>query len=222
MRQIAVVLVAVAALAACQSGAPLGAPPQLSAVGDGIDPSRAPVPAAYREPETRAPSSLWSQANAGLFRDLRAHAVGDVVTVSIDIDDQAQFDNASGRSKEGSAKAGFGLSLGLDGFGTAGAAGSADGSFDASGSASAKGEGTIDRSEKLHLTVAAVVTEVLPGGNMLISGSQEIRVNNEVRVLSIAGIVRPLDISADNLVAYDKIAEARVSYGGRGKLSAVQ
>ncbi len=57
---------------------------------------------------------------------------------------------------------------------------------------------------------------------MLVSGSQEVRVNHEVRVLTIAGIVRPLDVSRDNMIAYDKIAEARISYGGRGKISDVQ
>ncbi len=100
--------------------------------------------------------------------------------------------------------------------------GSTSGNLDASGTTSAKGEGTIDRSEKLHLAIAAVVTEVLPDGNLLISGSQEVRVNHEVRVLTIAGIVRPLDIGANNMIAYDKIAEARISYGGRGKISDVQ
>ncbi|MBN9008689.1 MAG: flagellar basal body L-ring protein FlgH, partial [Rhizobiales bacterium] len=98
----------------------------------------------------------------------------------------------------------------------------ASGSVDMSGSASSKGTGTIDRSEKLRLSIAALVSEVLPDGNLLISGSQEIRVNHEVRVLNISGIVRPLDIGADNVIAYDRIAEARVSYGGRGKLSDVQ
>ena len=94
--------------------------------------------------------------------------------------------------------------------------------LDGSASSHSKGEGTIDRSEKLHLTVAAVVSEVMPDGNLLVSGSQEVRVNFEVRVLNVAGIVRPLDIAADNTIAYDKIAEARVSYGGRGRISEVQ
>jgi flagellar L-ring protein precursor FlgH len=101
-------------------------------------------------------------------------------------------------------------------------AGSAAADLNASGSADAKGTGSIDRSEKLHLSIAAVVTEVLPEGNLLISGSQEVRVNHEVRVLTIAGIVRPYDIADNNLISYDKIAEARISYGGRGKISEMQ
>ena len=89
-------------------------------------------------------------------------------------------------------------------------------------SSSSNGQGTIDRSEKLRLSVAAIVNEVLPNGNVVISGSQEVRVNYELRILNIAGIVRPRDISPKNTISYDKIAEARVSYGGRGRLMEVQ
>jgi flagellar L-ring protein precursor FlgH len=210
------------ATAACQSAQILTPPPALTPVGSGLGYKPVAVAVAAKEPLTRAPSSLWSTADQSMFRDLRAHAVGDIVTVSIDINDQAQFDNASGRSKTGAAKGNFSLGLAFGGFGLATQSGDADGSLDTSATASAKGEGSIDRSEKLHLLVAAVVSGVLPNGNLLISGSQEVRVNNEVRVLTIAGIVRPLDISDTNLIGYDKIAEARVSYGGRGKLTAVQ
>jgi flagellar L-ring protein precursor FlgH len=90
-----------------------------------------------------------------------------------------------------------------------------------SGSGSA-GSGSIDRSEEIQLSVAAVVTDRLPNGNLVISGSQEMRVNFEMRILQIAGIVRPRDIQANNTIPYDKIAEARVSYGGRGRITEVQ
>jgi flagellar L-ring protein precursor FlgH len=212
------------ALAACTSthSATTPATPPLTMVGQGLTVDHAPIPAAFSEPEVRAPNSLWGHGNQGLFRDLRAHKVGDIVTVTIAINDKAQFDNTSGRSKEGATKGSFAANLGFGGFGVPDQSGSASGDMNASGSTSSKGEGTIDRSEKLTLLVAAVVTEVLPDGNLLISGSQEVRVNHEVRVLNIAGIVRPLDIPANNLVSYDKIAEARISYGGRGKLSDVQ
>ncbi len=222
MRLIAVLSLVSLGLGGC-AGMPTVAPPTLSAVGTGLSAERTgSIPTAPKSSEARAPSSLWAQGDQGLFRDLRAYKVGDVVTVAIDIDDKAQFDNASARSRTASAKGGFSLGLGFSALSGATGAASADGSLDANASANGKGEGSIDRSEKLHLSVAAVVSEVLPGGNLLISGSQEVRVNNEVRVLNVAGIVRPLDISSNNAIAYDKIAEARVSYGGRGKLTAVQ
>ena len=210
-------------LAACQSHSPdAKMTPELSRVGAGLTLERAPLPAAFTEPDIRSTNSLWSQNNQGLFRDLRARKVGDVVTVAIDINDNAQFDNQSGQQKQGDLKGSFAAALGFGGFAVPKQSGDGSGSITASGAASSSGAGSIDRSEKLHLSIAAVVTEVLPDGNLLISGSQEVRVNHEVRVLNIAGIVRPLDIASNNLISYDKIAEARISYGGRGKLSDVQ
>jgi flagellar L-ring protein precursor FlgH len=195
--------------------------PPLTMVGEGLAVQHTALPMAFARPEPKTFHSLYTGTGENLFRDLRARHVGDVVTVTIDINDKAQFDNTTGRSKQGEVT---GKLAGSFGFG--GALGSSKGDaaadLDLSGSASSKGEGNIDRSEKLHLSIAAVVTEVLPDGNLIISGSQEVRVNHEVRVLNIAGIVRPLDIASSNSIAYDKIAEARISYGGRGKLSAVQ
>ncbi len=139
------------------------------------------------------------------------------MTVNIQIDDKAQFDNASDRSRVSSVDAGLSYGFAFKGW-------QADGTADVGleSSSSSQGQGTIDRSEKLRLSVAAIVTEVLPNGNVIISGSQEVRVNYEVRVLNIAGIVRPRDISPRNTISYDKIAEARVSYGGRGRIMEVQ
>ena len=225
MKRLLIVLPLIAAVAGCKTTADApGGPgtPPLSLVGQGLTLERAPLPAAFTEPEVRTQNSLWSQSNQGLLRDLRARKVGDIVTVTIDINDQAQFDNQSGRSREAATKNSFAAALGFGGFGVPNQSGDASGNFDGSKQASAKGAGTIDRSEKLHLSIAAVVTEVLPDGNLLISGSQEVRVNHEVRVLNIAGIVRQFDIASNNFIAYEKIAEARVSYGGRGKISEVQ
>ena len=218
-----IVLPALAALAACQSHSPdAKMKPELSRVGAGLTLERAPLPAAFTEPDVRSTNSLWSQNNQGLFRDLRAHKVGDIVTVAIDINDKAQFDNQSGQTKQGDLKGSFAAALGFAGFAVPKQSGDGSGSITASGAASSSGAGSIDRSEKLHLSIAAIVTEVLPDGDLLISGSQEVRVNHEVRVLNIAGIVRPLDIASSNLISYEKIAEARISYGGRGNLSDVQ
>ncbi len=225
MNRFLAVLVIPVFMAGCQTQpitSTTGGNPPLSVVGQGLTVKRAALPQAFAEPDVHAPHSLWGQRNQGLFQDMRARKVGDIVTVTIDINDKAQFDNASGRSKQASAKGAFGLDLGWGGFGMADKAGKASADISGSAAAAAQGAGSIDRSEKLHLSIAAVVTEVLPEGNLLVSGSQEVRVNREVRVLTIAGIVRPYDIADNNMVPYNKIAEARISYGGRGKLSEMQ
>jgi flagellar L-ring protein precursor FlgH len=195
----------------------LGREPMMTPVGYGLNVAREPMPTVFASTGRGAYHSLWTQSSADLFQDPRAKKVGDIVTVNIQIDDKAQFDNASDRSRNSNARLGF--NFGADFNGRAGEF-SADG--DIRSGSSSEGQGSIDRSEKLRLSVAAVVTEVLPNGNILISGSQEVRVNFEVRVLNIAGIVRPRDISRKNTVSYDKIAEARVSYGGRGRITDVQ
>lgn len=224
MRAVLLALPLALSLAACKtphSELPLGTPP-LSLVGEGLVVERTEVPTSFVRGEAKAFHSIYSAKGNDLFRDLRARKVGDVVTVIIDINDKAQFDNQSGRSRERAAKGSFAASLGFGGFGVPEQGGEAAGDLDLSGSTRAKGEGSIGRSEKLRLSIAAVVVEILPGGNLLISGSQEVRVNKEVRVLNIAGIVRTLDIGSDNVVTYEKIAEARVAYGGRGKISEFQ
>jgi flagellar L-ring protein FlgH len=193
----------------------IGTRPHLTAVGAGLqNVQTASLPAA--KPVDGEPLS-WEGTSADLFRDPRARNVGDIVTVNISIDDKASLDNNSNRSRDSTVDAGF--SLGLDFVPTR---------YPISGNAAidneskSEGKGTIDRSEKIELSVAALVTDILPNGNLVISGSQEVRVNFEVRVLAIAGVVRPQDISRENRIPYDKIAEARVSYGGRGRLTEVQ
>lgn len=194
-----------------------GREPGMTPVGSGVAVEREPLPTLFKGAPHTSPNSTWSNASADLFTSPRARQLGDIVTVNIQIDDKAQFDNASDRSRKSSISNGFDYGFSFKGWN---ANGSAD--IGADSSSSSKGEGTIDRSEKLRLSVAAIVTEVLPNGNVVISGSQEVRVNFEVRVLNIAGIVRPRDISPRNTISYDKIAEARVSYGGRGRLMEVQ
>ena len=148
---------------------------------------------------------------------------GDVLTVRIQIDDRASLDNSINRSRDAESRVGLGLnydfassvspepfSLGLSGDGNV------------KSNTKTNGKGSIDRSENIRLSIAAVVIKVLPNGNLVISGSQEVRVNHELRVLKIAGIVRPQDVSGSNMIGYDKIAEARISYGGRGRVSDVQ
>ena len=204
-----------AALAGCANDpSEIGREPVLTPVGAGVQ----------MQTERHALSALatpdvpvWSGRRGDLFRDQRAARIGDLLTINISINDRASIGNNSGRSRDASVKNSFDAVASLFGL-----LGSGKGSFDIESSSSTKGQGNIDRSEKIQLSVAAVVTDVLGNGNLLISGSQEIRVNYELRNLTIGGIVRPRDIGRDNMISYDKIAEARVSYGGRGRLMEVQ
>lgn len=197
--------------------------PALSAVGSGLLADRVPLPAEPApQPAYRPGNSIWQDASADLFRDPRARKIGDVVTVKISIKDKATLDNNSKRSRDSTTK--LKPKLGYDFQTTGGLNHTGDLSIDveAEGETSTDSKGGITRSEKIELLIAAVVTGVLPNGNLIVSGSQEVRVNYEVRELSVAGIVRPRDIATDNSVEYDKVAEARISYGGRGRISEVQ
>ncbi|MDR7040047.1 MULTISPECIES: flagellar basal body L-ring protein FlgH [Methylobacterium] len=212
-------ILAAVGLGACQSRLDeFGRPPVLTPIGTGLTAPRGPLPTSFGAYGPRhGYHSTFSPASAELYQDPRARAVGDVITVSIVINDKAQFDNASERSRSQKSSLGFDFGYGVSGLKDAATADTGIRS-----GTETKGQGSIDRSENLRLSVAAIVTEVLPNGNVLISGSQEVRVNNEVRVLNVAGIVRPRDISRRNTIDYDKIAEARISYGGRGRLTDVQ
>lgn len=193
----------------------IGAEPGMTPVGHGLYAQRASFPMNTFQPLARKEyNSLWVAGREDFFRDPRARKIGDVLTVKIAIKDKATLDNSSDRSRSSKADIGINLALGSSATG--------DASADAGGGSNSAGKGSIDRSEEIELSVAAVVTEQLPNGNLIISGSQEIRVNYEVRVLHVAGIVRPRDIAGDNTITYEKIAEARVSYGGRGRITEVQ
>ena len=161
--------------------------------------------------------SLWNDRSAQMFRDRRASGPGDIITVLIDVDDRAALSSLSNRSRNGSAT--LGIDASIDSFGIAG---EGNVGLNASGQTKASGEGSVRRSERIQLSVAALVTGVLPNGNLLISGLQEIRVTNEKRSLGVQGIIRPKDISPDNTVRYDQLAEARVSYGGGGRIADMQ
>ena len=216
-------LLVAAAMGGCANDvADFNRQPALTAVGSGLLAERVSLPAEpLTAPTYRPGNSIWQDTSADLFKDPRARKIGDVVTVKILIKDKATLDNNSKRSRD--AKNEFKPELAYDidvGKLVTKGAGSIDAKVDSSTSTDSKGG--ITRSESIDLLVAAVVTGVLPNGNLIISGSQEVRVNFEIRELSVAGIVRPRDISTENTVAYDKIAEARISYGGRGRITEVQ
>ncbi|GLR85188.1 flagellar basal body L-ring protein FlgH [Bradyrhizobium iriomotense] len=190
--------------------------PQLSPVGDGLRTQAYPIPVT---PRVRTPVSYRSTWDDGtdLYRDPRARRVGDVVTVIISMQDKAKLDNKTDRSRDSQIKFGLDWLMNVAGWQDTGQTTANLGT-----NTQIKGNGQIDRAEDIKLSIAAIVTDVLPNGNIMISGSQEFRVNTEMRVLNVGGIVRPRDISRGNTISYEKIAEARVSYGGRGNLSDVQ
>ena len=192
--------------------------PDMSPVGAGLNgPTIHPPLAQYQPLQHKSYHAIWNENRKEFFKEPRAKAVGDVLTVAIDIEDQANLDNESGRSRSSGNSFGTGLAFGLFGMTEEGEA-----NLDLNSDSASNGQGSINRSESINLQVAATVTQVLPNGNMVISGSQEVRVNYEVRVLNIQGIVRPRDIGPSNVITYDKIAEARISYGGRGRISEMQ
>ena len=169
-------------------------------------------------------SSLWSGSRQSLLGDRRANKQGDILTVVIDLDDEASISNDTSRSRSSAESLEvphlFGLPQRLDNELPTGA--SSASAVDVGGSSSSSGSGSVSRSEQLELRVAATVVDVLPNGVLAISGSQELRVNFELRELLVTGYVRPDDISRQNEITYDKIASARVSYGGRGQITDVQ
>lgn len=177
--------------------------------------------------EQEAPTdraSLWSGQRSSLLGDRRAVQRGDIMTVVIEIDESAEISNETERSRNGSESLQLpqlaGLSQRLDDRLPEGAT-SAD-LVSINSSSGSGGDGSVKREEKLTLRVAATVVDVLPNGVLSISGSQELRVNFELRELLVSGYVRPEDISRQNEITYDKIASARVSYGGRGQITDVQ
>ena len=227
MRLRILALAALAPLAACSTVTEAVKGPELAPVGypAALAPITQPM-VSVREPSPQSASanSLWRTGARAFFNDQRAGRVGDILTVQIDIDDSAKTNNASNSSRTSGSTMGvprfFGLETSIGKI--------MPGNFDASqmietnSENSNAGSGSVNRQEKINLTIAAVVTGILPNGNMVIQGTQEVRTNAELRQLTVAGIVRPEDISSANTIRHTQIAEARISYGGRGDISRVQ
>jgi flagellar L-ring protein precursor FlgH len=227
---VALVALAAASLGGCGAAdrlANVGQAPSLSAIEDptsqpGYKPVRMPMPDA--QPIAFASNSLWRQGSRAFFKDQRAAQIGDIMTVRVRVTDRAQLDNQTQRSRKN------GESLGAEnllGFETQYGKllpddAKANALVNAESNASSQGAGSVRRSEQLVTNVAAVVTQVLPNGNLVIEGKQEIRVNFEIRELVVGGVVRPEDIEADNTIDSTKIAQARIAYGGRGQITDVQ
>jgi flagellar L-ring protein precursor FlgH len=183
------------------------------------------MPMPRPESTVRQANSLWAAGSRSFFKDQRAAKIGDIVTVMIDIADKAEVSNQTTRTRSSEESANISNLLGFEG--TLGKellpnGYSPEAAIDLGSDSSSAGQGSVNRKEKVELTVAAIVTQVLPNGNLVIEGHQEVRVNFELRDLSVSGIVRPEDISFMNEIKHTQIAEARISYGGRGQITDVQ
>src|SRR5438445_4168362 len=202
----------------------IGEQPKMSAIDNpttqpGYKPVQMPMP----KPEVASynPNSLWRNGSRAFFKDQRAHQVGDLLTVTVNITDKANIANETQRSRTAKEDSGITDFIGsqtvtqplkvLPGR-----------LLTTDSTASSDGKGSVQRQEALQTNVAAVVTQVLPNGNLVVEGKQEIRVNYEIRELVVAGIVRPEDIQSDNTIDSSKIAQARIAYGGRGQITDVQ
>jgi flagellar L-ring protein precursor FlgH len=202
----------------------VGQDPKMAGIENPVEksdyqPVRMPMPAPRME--IKQANSLWTSGRKSFFKDQRASQVGDIMTVLVNIDDNAKIENKSEKTKDSSEDVGMPNLLGLETQltkvlpeGTAAAS-----LVSTSGATSNTGKGKIERGETIELKVAAVVTQILPNGNMVIHGKQQVRVSNERRDLEVAGIIRPEDITTNNSISYEKIAEARIAYGGQGMVT---
>lgn len=182
------------------------------------------MPAAALEPQDRGANALWQAGARNFFNDQRARRIGDILTVRISISDSASVSNESDRRRQSSTSVGVPNLFGLERTAQRAAGGAFDPAtlIEAEGTSRSQGQGSIAREDRVTLTVAAVVTDILPNGNFVISGRQEVKINAELRELTVAGIIRPEDVAADNTIRHTQIAEARINYGGRGQITAVQ
>jgi len=193
--------------------------PRLAAMTNPAPQVSVPMPQPPAEPRGR--ESLWQPGARSFFHDPRASRVGDIITVNVQVADGAKMSNSTARSRTNADNASmsnlFGLENVMPGVGLS------PGSLVKMGSDTSNvGAGSVNRSESINMTLAALVTQILPNGNMVISGHQQMKVNGELRDLQVSGIVRTEDITSSNMIDLTQIAEARISYGGRGTVSDVQ
>lgn len=228
--KVAVIGLSMASLSACNMIS------RLSQVGDGPQiteienpthrPNYRPVSMPMPAPKMAQnnPNSLWRAGARAFFKDNRAKEVGDILTVSIEMTDSATMNNKTERTRDDSEDGNLTNLLGLEGEYTKflPQAVTAASTMSMDTDHVTKGDGTIDRKETVNLSVAAVITQILPNGNLVISGRQEMRINYEMRELMITGVIRREDIDSSNAITHEKIAEMRVSYGGRGNLTDLQ
>lgn len=222
-----VLILIVSLLAACSDLAEVGRPPEFSP----LEPRRehhalynVPLPEVTERRRVTDDASLWAAGQRSLLGDRRASGPGDILTVVIEINDSAEISNTSQRGRTGSQTAGIPQFLGvpqlLNEHLPTGA--SMAEAVSVNSNSTFQGNGSVSRNERLTLRVATTIVERLPNGVLRLEGSQEVRVNNELRELIVTGFIRPEDISRRNEIPYDRIAGARISYGGRGQISIMQ
>lgn len=230
IKGIALMLATSTMLTACGSLdrlANVGQPPAMSKIEnpqlvEGYQPVSMPMPAPKLV--SKQPNSLWQSNSKTFFKDQRATQVGDILTVLVDIKDEADMENKTERTRNSSENVGLPNLLGYEQALNAVLPNAVDNEnlVGLNSDTNTSGDGKIEREESVKLRLAAVVNQILPNGNMVITGNQEVRVNFEKRMLQVTGIIRPQDITIDNTVTYDQIAEARIVYGGEGQLSDIQ
>jgi len=202
----------------------IGEQPKLAAIENptsqpGYKPVQMPMP----KPEVASynANSLWRNGSRAFFKDQRAARIGDILTVTVNFTDNANINNETKRDRTSKEDSGISDFIGAQTITQARKI--LPGKLLTTDSTSKyDGSGSVDRKENLKTNVAAVVTQVLPNGNLVVEGKQEIRVNFEIRELIVAGIVRPEDIQSDNTIDSSKIAQARIAYGGRGQITDFQ
>lgn len=227
MRASPLILAATLALPACdnlEQVSRVGRAPALSGVTDPtLDPSWRPVsmPTPGAQDPPAVANSLWRPGSRTFLRDQRAAQVGDLITILVSVQDNAQMQNRTQRARTGTDSMGIPQFFGLQ---TRWFPPPANPStlVQTNGAQNSDGDGTVRRNETVTLRLAATITQVLPNGNFAVVGKQEMRVNAELRELTVQGVIRPQDIASDNTVRSDRLAEARISYGGRGSLSDIQ
>tara|TARA_R110001592_G_scaffold27763_13_gene102745 strand:+ start:33234 stop:33989 length:756 start_codon:yes stop_codon:yes gene_type:complete len=205
----------------------IGKAPAMSHIANPMtNPNYQPVslPMPTQQNITPQKNSLWQSDRVTFFKDQRASNIGDIITVTIDIKDEATLENDTTKSRSSDESAGMGSLLGLEGSLSRILPEAVDNNSlaDFGSNSSHTGSGSVERDEEVKLRLAALITQILPNGNMVIHGNQEVLVNFEKRILQIDGVIRPEDISTDNTVSYDQIAEARIVYGGEGQITDVQ
>ncbi|MFV0245941.1 MAG: flagellar basal body L-ring protein FlgH [Qingshengfaniella sp.] len=227
MRNVIVAGLVLAGLAGCARLDHVGRPPSFTSPDTGpehLAMTMRGLPQSLEKQRVVDRASTWSASSGSLLGDRRAGEAGDILTVVIEIDEKAEISNSTARSRSAGENMQFpqlfGVPQRLERRLPEGA--SPTNPVDVGSNSTSQGDGSVRRKEKLTLRVAATVLEVMPNGVLRIEGSQEVRVNYEIRELLVSGYVRPGDVSRLNEITYDKIASARISYGGRGQIMDVQ